>query len=96
MAFAINRTEEGNKYQKLHQDIALAFQNAFLNKTDGKLNGDTQTAYLQAVAMEMLPKEFVPMAIEHLAKNIEERSWHLTTGFVGRYTCISFKIIEIN
>jgi alpha-L-rhamnosidase len=85
MAYAINRTMEGDKYKELHAEIAVAFQNAFLNKEDGTLAGDTQTAYLLALAMEMLPEEMMELAAENLAENVRAHDMHLTTGFVGRY-----------
>ena len=83
MATAINRTEDSNKYLKLHSDIANAFIKSFVNQTDGKIKGDTQTVYLLALAMDLLPQELKPKAAKHLADNVRAHDWHLTTGFIG-------------
>ncbi|MBA7475402.1 Alpha-L-rhamnosidase [subsurface metagenome] len=36
-----------------------------------------------SLAFDLLPKDKRPLAIDHLVSNIEERDWHLSTGFVG-------------
>ncbi|CAG2178244.1 unnamed protein product, partial [Oppiella nova] len=56
---------------------------AFVNTTDGKIKGDTQTVYVLAIAFEMLPQNLIPLAANHLVDNIKAHDWHLTTGFVG-------------
>ena len=83
MAAAINKTEDANKYRKLHSNIANAFIKTFVNTTDGKIKGDTQTDYLLALAMELLPSNIIPLAVSNLVNNIKAHDYHLTTGFVG-------------
>ena len=85
MADAIGRKDDGQKYQKLHSDIANAFVKHFVNTTDGKIKGDTQTVYLLALAFELLPSEVKQKAANYLVENIKAHDWHLTTGFVGLY-----------
>jgi alpha-L-rhamnosidase len=43
---------------------------------------DTQTAYLLALAFDLLPGELEQVAVNRLAGDVQERG-HLTTGFLG-------------
>jgi alpha-L-rhamnosidase len=83
MANAINKTSDSEKYLSLHAKISDAFMKTFVNETDAKILGDTQTVYLLALAFEMLPKPLRALAANHLVGNIKAHNWHLTTGFVG-------------
>lgn len=47
------------------------------------MEGDTQTAYVLALHMDLLPEELRAKAAEHLAAAIEREDWHLSTGFAG-------------
>jgi alpha-L-rhamnosidase len=82
MAAAIGRTEDAETYRQLHADIATAFIDAYVHP-DGTVEGDTQTAYVLALHMDLLPDELREEAAAHLVRNIEERDWHLSTGFLG-------------
>ena len=84
MADVINRKDDANKYRKLHSDIANTFVKSFVNQTDGKIKGDTQTDYLLALAMDLLPENLKQKAVNHLVENVRAHNYHLTTGFVGR------------
>ncbi|CAG2108671.1 unnamed protein product, partial [Medioppia subpectinata] len=83
MAKALDFTQDAKRYGDLHQNIANAFVKAFVNTTDGRMKGDTQTDYVIAIAFEMLPKNLQPLAAQHLVDNIKAHDYHLTTGFVG-------------
>ncbi|XP_054154618.1 alpha-L-rhamnosidase-like [Oppia nitens] len=84
----VNRTADVLKYRQLHQSIAQAFNREFVNQTDGRIAGDTQTGYLLALAFELLPERLRPLAVNHLVDNIRAHDWHLTTGFIGvGYLC---------
>ena len=50
---------------------------------DGLVEGDTQTAYLLALHMDLLPEELRARAAERLVADIERHDGHLTTGFLG-------------
>ena len=45
--------------------------------------GHCQTAYLLALAFDLLPAKLRPKAFAHLVDLVEARGCHLTTGFVG-------------
>lgn len=59
-----------------------AFCRAYVTP-DGRVVGHCQTAYLIALAFDLLPPKLRPKALAHLVDLIEARGCHLTTGFVG-------------
>lgn len=75
------KTDDAAKYSKLSEDIKKAFVNEFVAPS-GRLVSHTQTAYLLAVAFEMLPAELVTKSAAYLADDVKKFK-HLTTGFVG-------------
>ncbi|MBW3621795.1 MAG: family 78 glycoside hydrolase catalytic domain [Armatimonadetes bacterium] len=82
MAEAIGRKADAEKYAKLADGIKKAFNKEFVTP-DGKIKGDTQTAYAMALYMDLLPAEVRPLAAKHLVADIEKRGYHLSTGFIG-------------
>jgi alpha-L-rhamnosidase len=82
MARAIGRNNEAARLDALFQRIAAAFNNAYVS-ADGRVKGDTQTAYLMALAFDLLPADKRETAAKYLIQRIEERRWHLSTGFLG-------------
>ena len=82
MARALGRPDRVAHYEALHRDVAAAFQRAYVGE-DAYIEGDTQTVYLLALHMELLPEELRARAAERLVADIEAHDWHLTTGFVG-------------
>jgi alpha-L-rhamnosidase len=82
MAKVIGRSSEASRYEKLFQSIREAFQREFV-LPDARIKGETQTAYLLALAMDLLPEDIRLRSAEHLVENIRQRDWHLSTGFVG-------------
>ena len=87
MAEAIGRAEDAGGYGDLNERIKGAFNEAYVSP-DGRIEGDTQTGYLLALHMGLLPEDLRPAAAEHLIRTIERENWHLSTGFVGvGYLC---------
>jgi alpha-L-rhamnosidase len=87
MAEATGRNEEAMEYRDLNERIKAAFQAAYVFP-DGRIEGDTQTCYLLALHMGLLPEDLRSTAAEHLVKSIEREDWHLSTGFAGvGYLC---------
>ena len=87
MAEATGRHEDAREYRSLNERIKAAFNEAYVSP-DGRIKGDTQTCYLLALHMNLLPEELRPAAAEHLVRTIEREDWHLSTGFVGvGYLC---------
>jgi alpha-L-rhamnosidase len=87
MAEATGRNEDAREYRDLNERIKAAFQAAYVFP-DGRIEGDTQTCYLLALHMSLLPEDLRSAAAEHLVKTIEREDWHLSTGFAGvGYLC---------
>ena len=87
MARALGRSSDVEKYQRLFERIKTAFNAKYVN-ADGTIEGDTQTAYVLALYMNLLPLELQTAAATHLIRTLERKDWHLTTGFVGvGYLC---------
>jgi alpha-L-rhamnosidase len=104
MAEATGRQEDAEEYRDLNERIKAAFQAAYVSP-DGRIEGDTQTCYLLALHMELLPEELRSAAAEHLVRTIEREDWHLSTGFVGvgylcpvlteaGYTGVAYRLLE--
>lgn len=82
MARVIGRESEASSYEKLFRDIKQVFQKEFI-LADGRIKGETQTGYLLALNVDLLPEDLRSGSAEHLVENIRQRDWHLSTGFVG-------------
>jgi alpha-L-rhamnosidase len=82
MAEAIGRKEDGDRYRDLFEKIKDAFNKAYV-LPDGRIKGETQTCYVLALYLDLLPESLRPLALNHLVSDIERRDWHLSTGFVG-------------
>ncbi len=82
MARAIGKEQDAQAYQTLFEQIKAAFQQAYVT-ADGRIKGDTQTAYAMALYFDLLPTELQAAAASHLIEKIQQRDWHLSTGFLG-------------
>jgi alpha-L-rhamnosidase len=81
-AEVLGKTEDVKMFDALFREIREAFGRAYV-KPDGRIEGDTQTIYLLALAFDLLPQETRPLTIRHLVADIERRDVHLSTGFIG-------------
>jgi alpha-L-rhamnosidase len=87
IASVLGRPEDAAKYTALFGEIKAAFNQAYVSE-DGRIQGDTQTAYVLALRFGLLPDALRPVAAQHLVADIEAKNWHLSTGFVGvGYLC---------
>lgn len=82
IASALDRRDEARRLLILVKEIRRAFAKEYVTTT-GRVVGDTQTGYLLALAFDLVPRAVRPAAISHLIRTIEERDWHLSTGFLG-------------
>lgn len=78
----LGRTDEVKEYESLLERIKKAFQLEYVTP-GGRLISETQTAYVLALYMDMLPEPVRPQAVERLVNNIKSYDYHLTTGFLG-------------
>ncbi|MDW4910584.1 alpha-L-rhamnosidase [Streptomyces sp. ADMS] len=74
--------KDSTPYLDLFTRIRAAFQNAYVT-ADGRVKGDTQTAYVLALSMNLLPDALRGAAADRLVALIEAKDWHLSTGFLG-------------
>ena len=82
IAGVLGKKDDARRFRKLHAEIVEAFRNAYVTP-DGRVVGHCQTAYLLALAFDLLPGRLRRKALAHLVDLIEVRGNHLTTGFIG-------------
>ncbi|MEO6434542.1 MAG: family 78 glycoside hydrolase catalytic domain, partial [Tepidisphaeraceae bacterium] len=82
MAAAIRKDDDAQKYRSLSEKVRAAFIKNFVNE-DGSIKESGQTGYALAFTMDLLPAEKKEAAAEHFVRAIENKSWHLATGFIG-------------
>lgn len=78
----LGKDEDATKYDELFAHITAAFHNAYVT-SDGRVQGDTQTCYVLALAFDLLPNDLREKAVNHLTDDIRKRDTHLSTGFPG-------------
>jgi alpha-L-rhamnosidase len=104
MAVVTGRNADAKKYGDLNERIKAAFQETYVSP-DGRIEGDTQTCYLLALHMDLLPDGLRSPAAEHLVRTIGREDWHLSTGFAGvgylcpvlteaGYTDVAYRLLE--
>jgi len=81
-AAALGRRDEAAAYRTRFHAIRDAFDREFVSST-GRVGENTQTAYALAIAFDLLPDSLVSVAGGRLARDVEAREHHLTTGFLG-------------
>jgi hypothetical protein len=83
MAAAIGKQADADKYGALADDIAAAFNAAYLDKKTNNYPGATQTADLLPLAFGIVPDDRRAAVAENIAKDATARDYHLSTGFLG-------------
>jgi alpha-L-rhamnosidase len=82
MAAALGRTADAEKYGARATAVAGAFAEAYIT-ADGRIQGDSQTAYVLALSMNLVPADRRDAAGRRLAERVASRGYHLSTGFLG-------------
>ncbi len=82
MAEDLGKTADAAAYRQLFEQIKTSFNTAYVD-ADGKIHGDSQCAYVLAIAYDLLDEETQKKAARHLVRRVREKNWHLSTGFVG-------------
>lgn len=79
---ALGRDGDAARYESLFGRICEAFAAAYID-ADGRIVGDTQTAYVLALRFGLVPPALRRQAVEHLVAAIAVRGGGLSTGFLG-------------
>jgi alpha-L-rhamnosidase len=82
MALELGRNDDARRFDAMFARVRTAFQKEFV-RPDGRLTVETQTAYLLALAFDLVPTDLRKAAAAHLVENIRALGWHLSTGFIG-------------
>jgi alpha-L-rhamnosidase len=81
-AAVLGREQDAARYQTLFRQVRDAFDREFVSPA-GRVGENTQTAYVLALAFDLLPDSIRPLAAERLVRDVRQRGTHLTTGFLG-------------
>ncbi len=76
--------KEADEHDALYQNIKNAFIKAYV-RPNGEVGNGSQTCYVLALKMGLLPDELREKAAALLIEDVKSRGWHLSTGFIG--TC---------
>lgn len=79
---ALGRDDDAARYGALFERSRAAFAAAYID-AEGRIKGDTQTAYALALRFDLVPTALRDRAVQHLVEAIEARGGRLSTGFLG-------------
>ncbi len=82
IATVLGRDADAARFAALRESAVAGFNREFVAPS-GRLTAQTQTAYLMALAWDLLPEALRPVAFARLLALFAERDWHLSTGFLG-------------
>jgi len=81
MAKVLDNEKDAEEYNGLFENIRLKFNEAFVDN-EGRIKGNTQSAYALALNFDLLPENKQVQAFNHLVECIEEYDYRISTGFV--------------
>ncbi|MBN1517059.1 family 78 glycoside hydrolase catalytic domain [Candidatus Sumerlaeota bacterium] len=83
-ARVLNREDEAKRYAAEADSVKQAFARHYFD-AGGRLQNapETQTAYLLAIAFDLIPSEMKQKAAGHLTRLVHDADGHLRTGFLG-------------
>jgi alpha-L-rhamnosidase len=82
MAAALGNDSDAAAYRDLYAKIKAAFIAQFV-QNDGTVGNGSQTCYVLALHMNLLPDNLRQAAADKLVADIQARGGHLSTGFIG-------------
>ena len=86
-ATVLHKDDDVTYYTDLLSKVKQAYVREYVT-ANGLISSDTQTAYVLALAFDMLPENLRTQAADRLAANVMRYGMHLTTGFLGTpYLC---------
>ncbi len=81
-AEVLGKEADVKEYRELLKHVKDAYMREYVT-ANGRLVSGTQTAYVLALAFDMLPEELRKQAAQRLVDNVKNYGNHLTTGFLG-------------
>ncbi len=81
-AEVLGKKREAKTYNKLFNTVKDAFYKEFFT-ADGRVVYETQTAYVLALAFDLVPANKRDTIAKRLDKQVQQHNDHLTTGFLG-------------
>ena len=81
-ARVLGKNDEAIKYEQLAKQIKESFNKNYIDQ-NGKIESDSQTSYVLAIAYDMVKGKRFDQAAKHLIRKIKSTNFHLSTGFVG-------------
>jgi alpha-L-rhamnosidase len=81
-ATVLGKSDDAARYRATFERVRDTFQKEFVTP-NGRIVGDSQTAYVLALHFNLLPENLRKAAADRLVADITKRGNHLSTGFVG-------------
>ena len=82
-ASVINNPSAAENYEALADKIRTAFIDKYYDEAKSNYSGETQTAMLLPLNFGLTEEKHKTAVAENLAKDVEERGKHPSTGFLG-------------
>ena len=82
MAQLIGKTEDAQHYSEIYNNFKAAWNREYVN-SDGSTKCGTQTSYVLGLQFNLFADDVRENAAAYLVKNIKDRGYKLTTGFLG-------------
>ena len=83
-AHVLGRDQDAAGYARTAEEMKLAFNKKFLNKTEVKYSNNTCTANILALAFDLVPSEFREKIVNNLLEKIlGENAAHVGNGLIG-------------
>jgi alpha-L-rhamnosidase len=83
LARAIGKDQDAAKYDQLSEQIAQAFNRAYLDKEKNLYPGGTQASMILPLYFGLVSADQRKAVEANLVKDIVEREYHVSTGFLG-------------
>ncbi|MBK1809974.1 family 78 glycoside hydrolase catalytic domain [Clostridium sp. YIM B02505] len=80
-AEVLGKKDEATKYREISEKAKKAYIYNFTN--NGEIETSRQCLYVRPVALGLLPEDKIGKAVDKLAKLVEERNYHIGTGFLS-------------
>jgi alpha-L-rhamnosidase len=104
IADATGRADDAAGYRALWSKVRSVFADAFV-AADGQVASGTQTAYVLALHLNLVPEDLRAAAADRLVAAIQAADWHLATGYAGvayllpvlsstGHTAVAYRLLE--